>query len=590
MIGAGIKNLKDLAPLRPFLSSKEMLIVLDNAESVLDPQGTSNQEIHALVEELSQFQNVCLCITSRISIIPPDCETLDIPTLPMEAARDTFHRIYKNGERPDCVDDILKQLDFHPLSITLLATVAHHNKWDTGRLAQEWGQHRTGILRTEHNKSLAATIELSLASPMFQELGPDARDLLGVVAFFPQGVDEKNFDWLFPTISNRKRVFDKLCILSLIYRSNGFVTMLTPLRDHLSPKDPNSSPLLCATKERYFSRLSVYVYPGRPSFEKTRWITLEDVNVEHLLDVFTTIDANSTRVWDACCDFMEHLLWRKNRPIMLGPKFEGLPDDHPSKPRCLYHFSRVFLSVGNTVEAKHVLLHTLKLWRERGDDFRVAQTLAELAETNRGLGHFTEGIQQARDSLEIYERFNHTVEQAGALCRLARLLYGDQQLDAAEEAVSRAIDLSSDKDDQLKLCISHRVLGNILRSKGETERAIGHFETALGIASSLNWSNEQFWNHHCLAELFHDRGRLDEARAHIERTRSYVFDDMYNLGSAMRLQACFWHKQGRFEGARLEAIGAVDVFEKLGAANDVEDCRKLLRQIEEEMEGHGVPQ
>jgi hypothetical protein len=70
--------------------------------------------------------------------------------------------------------------------------------------------------------------------------------------------------------------------------------MLAPLRDYLSPKDPMSSSLLRAVKERYFSRMSVYLDPNDPGFAKTQWITSEDINVEHLLDVFTTIDAGST--------------------------------------------------------------------------------------------------------------------------------------------------------------------------------------------------------------------------------------------------------------------------------------------------------
>jgi tetratricopeptide (TPR) repeat protein len=587
VIGAGIENPEDMTPLRPFLSSKEMLIVLDNAESILDLQGTNAQEIYAIVDELSQFSNICLCITSRISAIPPHCETLNVPTLSMDAACDTFYRIYKHGEQTGAINDILEQLDFHPLSITLLATVAQHNQWDTNRLTREWQRKRTEVLRTQHSGSLATTIELSLASPMFRELGPDARGLLGVIAFFPQGVDEENIEWLFPTISDGLNIFDKFCVLSLAYRSNGFITMLAPLRDYLRPKNPALSPLLGTTKERYFTRFSAYIYPNDPSFEESQWIRSEDVNVEHLLDVFTSIDANSEDVWDACARFMNHLYWHRPRLVMLGPKIEGLPDDHPSKAQCLWDLSWLPHSVGNQVERKRLLTHTLKLWRERGDDQRVAQTLSSLSDANRLVGHYKEGIQQAKEALEILERLGDTVEQAQCLINLARLFRWDKQLDAAEEAASRAVGLFSEKGDQLQICRGHRILGDIYQSKGETEKTIHHLEIALSVASSLNLAYQLFWAHFSLTEAFSGEGRLDDAQAHIERAKSYAVNDAYLLARASRSQAQLWDKQHRSEEAKSEALRALDVFEKFGAANQAEETRRLIEQIDRKAQGDG---
>jgi tetratricopeptide (TPR) repeat protein len=557
-----------------------MLIVLDNAESILDPQGTGAREIHTVVEELSRFETVCLCITSRIKTVPRHCKRLEISTLSMEAACDLFYSIYDHDGRSDVVSDLLQRLDFHPLSVELLATTASHNTWDYDRLAQEWDARRTQVLQTDYNESLAATIDLSLASPMFQELGPDARDLLGVIAFFPQGINE-NLDWLFPTISDRRSVFDKFCVLSLTYRRGGFITMLAPLRDYLRPEDPTTSPLLHVTKECYFERLSVDLNPDSPGYEEARWIMSDDVNVEHLLDVFTSIDANSDNIWDACVCFMEHLYWHKPRLVVLGLKIEGLSDSHPSKPSCMFELSRLFNSVGNYAERKRLLVHTLKLWRERGGDSWIALTLRSLASTNHRLLLHKEGIQQAEESLEISERLGDTYEQAQSLRQLARLLCSDNQLDAAEEAASRSIDLLPDNTEQFDVCQGHRVLGEIYRSKGEAEKAIEHYEAALGIADSFAWGHQQSRIFYSLAELFCDQGRLDGAHAHVERAKLHAAGDPYYLGRAMELQARFWYEQGRLEEARSEVSRAAGVYEKLGAAKELEGCRMLLRDIEE---------
>ena len=145
------------------------------------------------VDELTRFSNICLCITSRISTIPPDCRIINVPTLSTEAAQDAFYRVYGHDERSNSINDVLEQLDGHPLSITLLATVAQQNQWDASRLAVEWGKQRTGVLRTQHSQ------------------------ILEVVAFLPQGVNEKNIDWLFTTIPDVQNMLDRFCILSLAY-------------------------------------------------------------------------------------------------------------------------------------------------------------------------------------------------------------------------------------------------------------------------------------------------------------------------------------------------------------------------------------
>ena len=70
--------------------------------------------------------------------------------------------------------------------------------------------------RFSNVRSLTAAIGLSLASSTFRELCPDARGLSGVVAFFPQGVNGGNIEWLLPTTSDGPNTFDEFCTSLLL--------------------------------------------------------------------------------------------------------------------------------------------------------------------------------------------------------------------------------------------------------------------------------------------------------------------------------------------------------------------------------------
>jgi tetratricopeptide (TPR) repeat protein len=163
------------------------------------------------------------------------------------------------------------------------------------------------------------------------------------------------------------------------------------------------------------------------------------------------------------------------------------------------------------------------------------------------------------------------------------LFIADGQFDAAEDAVSRVLHLTHGKGQEFRVCDSHRILGYIHRSKGEKEKAIHYFETALGIASRFDWRDQLFWIHYELAGVFHREGEFDNANVHIEQAKSYVVNDAYRLGFAMELQATVWCQQDRLEEANSEALRALEIYEKLGAIRDVAECKGLVEEIEEEM-------
>ena len=142
--------------------------------------------------------------------------------------------------------------------------------------------------------------------------------------------------------------------------------------------------------------MSIEFDRNKSVFEDARWIASEDVKIEHLLNVPTSIHASLGDVWNSCYNFMRHRCWHNPRYTVLGMKVEGLPDNHLSKPSCLFELSQLLASVGNGNGSPLAL----KLEGELGKDDRVVLTLMELSDANRVLDLYEEGIQQMKEGLE----------------------------------------------------------------------------------------------------------------------------------------------------------------------------------------------
>jgi tetratricopeptide (TPR) repeat protein len=181
--------------------------------------------------------------------------------------------------------------------------------------------------------------------------------------------------------------------------------------------------------------------------------------------------------------------------------------------------------------------------------------------------------------LGIFERIDDTIGQVDCLNDLAWVLFDDKQLNAAEDAASRAIDLIPKKDQEYTVCGLHRILGLILQSKGEKDKAIHHFKTALAIASPFGWHDELFWNHLELSSLFRNEDKYDQANAHIKQAKPHAVDNIYWLGRAMSMQAGVWYREHKLEDAQSEALHALKIFEELGAVKEAGFWRELLGMI-----------
>ena len=399
---------------RKYLSDapSEMFLVLDNAEIFLQAGNSEiSTAIGTAIRELADMTSVTMLLSTRNADIPPNprMKTIKVPPLGEEAAYATFATTYGTDVCPSNVKSLISTLEFHPLSIILLAQVAKQNEWSPERLVTAWKEHHTRLLRGGSGKSdsLEVTIKLSLESPSILKLD-NAHHFLRAVAFLPRGVDEKKLKAMFPTVGNVDLLVVALRRHSLLYLDGQQITMLAAIRLYLTDGGELDSPLLVDVRAYYYAQLKKFAN-GEPGEEGGAWIATEDINVERLITLDLRKHEHMQTSCEACVQFIVLLMRHKARPTTLYPAVRDLPQHghnlfekfrlhfplalrgfHPeeAKGNCLLTLGYLALTLGQTVEALNLFGEAEKLFILAENRDMVTSCVRNMGDVYVFQGHF----------------------------------------------------------------------------------------------------------------------------------------------------------------------------------------------------------
>jgi len=251
----------DVPAILRFLASTTALLVVDNAETFNDAGDEDAGKLLAVLNSIGAQLSTRIIFTTRNSeVVPPNlrCERLTISGLSLQASCDAFEVVYLNSI-DDSMRNIFRALDFHPLSINILANAAVINEWSISDIYQTWTERQVQVLDNANDKyrSLRVAIEISIVSFKDRML---VLQILRAIAFLPQGIHRSDFPSIFPSIPNISREVEAVSRSSLIYRNGDRMTMLAPIRmyiaDQYNQDLPYDDPVPSCIRAYYHSNLS----------------------------------------------------------------------------------------------------------------------------------------------------------------------------------------------------------------------------------------------------------------------------------------------------------------------------------------------
>ncbi|KAH7092746.1 hypothetical protein BKA62DRAFT_663641 [Auriculariales sp. MPI-PUGE-AT-0066] len=607
-VGAALSKLFDIPTSKDILreiithleSHSRTLLVLDNLETVWLVPGYGDQiQLERLLRRLAAIPTLTLIITSRGIVLPPGISWANVASATLEpfsaeAALQTFDEIARTSGNDEetqraAVVELLKEVDYMPLAVTLLAQLAQCGQ-KPSVLLRHWKKLHTTMLKsasrasgreTNVAASIAVSIKLLTAGPNSEE----SLQLLSICAHLPAGLQTSVFEQLEKHFEDIHSACNSLTALSLIsVGPQHELRMLSPIRHFILNAHPMTANHHAAMRQIYFDIAASA--PTKLSEEFTTNSTAVAAEYENL-NVFLLHLINSEEPSQSLVDTVNAVssyAYLTTPSVTLLVALRSRLDGHAILLAwCCTNIGQIYLALCDYASAINALLQASEIYNRIGDRRRAAYCALLLGSCQRNQGFYEVAVQLYTAARDSFLEFQDHLNASQCLMRLGDIATNQGKYEDAKKYITSARSAFtgvSKHRGYAAQCTSR--LGQIYTGEGNFATAETELQTA---QSEYQAIGDQLGIGQCMRQLG-DLRRRQRDFSSAEELLVSAREQFIRMGVPMEQAVCIYdigqlrRDQGRVQEA-LEAFRtAAQIYERIGAAGKLEKCRLAIANLD----------
>jgi predicted ATPase/DNA-binding CsgD family transcriptional regulator len=549
-----------------YLGEKQMLIILDNCEHLVDACARmADRILHAAPNtRILASSREALGIGGELTYRVPSLGLPDLSHLPPVESLDQYEAVRLfidratsavstftvTNENAPAVAQVCHHLDGIPLAIELAAakvrvlSVEQIAKRLDDRFRLLTGGSRMAL---ERHQTLRAAIDWS-----YNLLPPDEQVLFRRVSVFVGGWTLEAAEFVCEDASVKsedilnlmEQLINKSLVISEEVQHESRYRMLETIRQYANEKliESGESDALRERHLKYFLDLAEAAEPKLEGKEQGQWLSqleLEHNNLRAALDWSETGEPGTEsglRLAGALWLFWKiHGYFTEARSRLERLLAKG--NDAPAGVRAkgLSALGTMAYDQGDMPNALVYHEEALDLYQELGDQAGVAFTINNLGCQADRQGAYEQANEYFAEALDLYRELGDSRGMTMVLNNLGNTTRDQGEPQRAADLYEQALVLARQSKDKLLIAFLLSNLGELAHDQGEDGRAIAGFEEALPLLQELGAKHTSSLIKRILGDIARTQGDLVQAASHFHESLklSRELGDMYSLAQSL---------------------------------------------------------